>query len=84
MKAVPISRVGPPESLRAEELPEPSPGAGQVRIRVRRAGVNFADVLARQGVYPDAPKMPFVPGYEVCGASRPRSRCVAPLAFPFP
>lgn len=36
-------------------------------IRVHRAGVNFADVLARQGIYPDAPKRPFVPGYEVSG-----------------
>jgi NADPH:quinone reductase-like Zn-dependent oxidoreductase len=45
----------------------PQPGVGEVRIRVHRAGVNFADVLARQGIYPDAPKMPFIPGYEVSG-----------------
>ena len=38
-----------------------------MRIRVHRSGVNFADLLARQGIYPDAPKMPFVPGYEVSG-----------------
>ncbi len=67
MKAVEIRRAGPPETLEVGEAPLPQPGAGEVRIRVHRAGVNFADVLARQGIYPDAPKMPFVPGYEVSG-----------------
>jgi NADPH:quinone reductase-like Zn-dependent oxidoreductase len=43
------------------------PGAGEVRIRVRAAGVNFSDILARIGLYPDAPKPPCVVGYEVCG-----------------
>jgi NADPH:quinone reductase-like Zn-dependent oxidoreductase len=43
------------------------PGAGEVRIRVAYAGVNFADVLARLGLYPDAPKVPCVVGYEVSG-----------------
>lgn len=45
----------------------PEPGAGQVRIRVEAAGVNFADVMMRLGLYPDAPKLPAVPGYEVAG-----------------
>lgn len=67
MKAVAIRRAGPPETLEAGEAPLPQPGASEVRIRVHRAGVNFADVLARQGIYPDAPKFPFVPGYEVSG-----------------
>jgi synaptic vesicle membrane protein VAT-1 len=43
------------------------PGAGEIRIAVRAAGVNFADVLARLGLYPDAPKPPVVVGYEVSG-----------------
>lgn len=43
------------------------PGAGQVRIRVAAAGVNFADIMMRRGLYPDAPKLPAVPGYEVAG-----------------
>jgi NADPH:quinone reductase-like Zn-dependent oxidoreductase len=47
--------------------PEPTPSDGQVRIRVRAAGVNFADVLSRLGLYPDAPKPPAVVGYEVAG-----------------
>ncbi len=67
MKAVEIRRAGPPETLETGEVPLPQPGVGEVRIRVHRAGVNFADVLARQGIYPDAPKPPFVPGYEVSG-----------------
>jgi NADPH:quinone reductase-like Zn-dependent oxidoreductase len=45
----------------------PPPGPGQVRIAVRAAGVNFADHLARVGLYPDAPKPPMVVGYEVSG-----------------
>ena len=47
--------------------PDPTPGEGEIRIRVRAAGVNFADVLARLGLYPDAPKPPMVVGYEVVG-----------------
>ena len=43
------------------------PGDGQIRIRVRAAGINFADILARIGLYPDAPKPPVVVGYEVAG-----------------
>ncbi len=67
MRVVIISRHGPPATLKVEERPTPDPGRGQVRIAVRAIGVNFADVLARQGLYPEAPKPPFVPGYEVAG-----------------
>ena len=49
------------------EAPDPSPGEGELRIRVRAAGVNFADILARIGLYPDAPQPPVVVGYEVAG-----------------
>ena len=49
------------------ETPDPEPGPGQVRIRVSAAGLNFADVMAAQGLYPDAPKPPCVVGYEVAG-----------------
>lgn len=48
-------------------MPDPLPGAGEIRIAVSAAGVNFADVLARLGLYPDAPKPPVVVGYEVSG-----------------
>src|SRR3974390_2851706 len=67
MRQVAITRYGAPEVLELREAPDPQPGEGQVRIRVRAAGVNFADVLARIGLYPDAPKPPTVVGYEVAG-----------------
>ena len=62
-----ITEHGPPDVLRVEERPDPEPGAGELRVRVRAAGVNFADLLARVGLYPDAPKPPCVVGYEVAG-----------------
>ena len=67
MRAVVVTRRGGPEVLRVEDRPEPSPGPGEVRIAVRAAGVNFADVMARMGLYPDAPPLPAVVGYEVAG-----------------
>jgi NADPH:quinone reductase-like Zn-dependent oxidoreductase len=67
MRQVWIPRTGGPEVLEVREAPEPEPGAGQVRIRVAAAGVNFADTTARIGLYPDAPKLPAVFGYEVAG-----------------
>jgi NADPH:quinone reductase-like Zn-dependent oxidoreductase len=67
MRHIVIARYGPPEVLQVREASDPKPGPGDVRISVRAAGVNFADVLGRLGLYPDAPKPPFTPGYEVCG-----------------
>ena len=67
MRQLVIPRYGPPEVVRVREVPDPEPGPGQVRVRVRAAGLNFADVMARQGLYPDAPPLPAVMGYEVAG-----------------
>jgi synaptic vesicle membrane protein VAT-1 len=67
MRAVVITRNGPPEVLEVQERPDPPVGAGQVRIAVKAAGINFADTMARIGLYPDAPKLPCVVGYEVAG-----------------
>lgn len=67
MKAVVITRHGGPEVLAVEERPEPQPGPGELRIEVRAAGINFADLMARGGTYPDAPPPPCVVGYEVAG-----------------
>jgi NADPH:quinone reductase-like Zn-dependent oxidoreductase len=50
-----------------QDRPEPSLGPGRVRVRTKAAGVNFADLMARQGLYPDAPDLPSVLGYEVAG-----------------
>ena len=67
MQAVVQTRTGGPEVLEAQERPEPVLGEGDVRIAVRAAGVNFADTMARAGLYPPAPKPPCVLGYEVSG-----------------
>jgi NADPH:quinone reductase-like Zn-dependent oxidoreductase len=67
MRAVVITRHGAPDVLEVQERPDPVPGPGQVRVEVRAAGLNFAEVMARQGLYPDAPKPPCVVGYEVAG-----------------
>ncbi len=67
MRAVVITRHGPPEVLQVQERPDPPVGPGEVRIAVKAAGINFADTLARLGLYPDAPKVPCVIGYEVAG-----------------
>lgn len=77
MKQVFITAHGGPRKLKLREAPDAQPNAGEVRIRVRAAGVNFADIMARKGLYPDAPKPPCVVGYEVsgvvdaCGANVP-------------
>jgi synaptic vesicle membrane protein VAT-1 len=67
MREAIIPRHGPPDVFEIRERPDPDPGEGEIRIRVRAAGINFADVLARLGLYPDAPKPPVVVGYEVAG-----------------
>src|SRR4051794_1290942 len=67
MQQIWITRAGPPEVLELREAADPSPHAGEVRVRVRAAGINFADLMARVGLYPDAPKIPCVVGYEVSG-----------------
>lgn len=67
MKQIWISKMGPPETLKLQEAADPLPRSGEVRLRVQAAGVNFADILGRMGLYPDAPKIPYVPGYEVTG-----------------
>src|SRR6266498_1689440 len=67
MRAVVITGHGPPEVLQVQERPDPPVGPGQVRIAVKAAGINFADTMARIGLYPDAPKPPSVVGYEVAG-----------------
>jgi len=67
MRAVVLTGTGGPEVLQVQERPDPPVGPGEVRIAVRAAGINFADTLARVGLYPDAPKTPCVLGYEVAG-----------------
>ncbi len=91
MRQLVIARYGPPEVLTVREVPDPAVTPGAVRIRVHAAGINFSDLLARQGLYPDAPKPPCAIGYEVAGvvdavgsgvtASRVGDRVIAMTRF---
>ncbi|MGI9264281.1 MAG: zinc-binding dehydrogenase [Gammaproteobacteria bacterium] len=67
MKQIVLTSRGGPEVLQPEDVAEPVPGDGELRIDVKAVGVNFADILMRQGIYPGARKTPCVPGYEVAG-----------------
>jgi len=67
MRAMVVRRYGPPEVFESKEVPDPQPKAGEVLIRVKAVGVNFADLLQRMGIYPGTPKPPFIPGLEVSG-----------------
>ena len=67
MRAMVIRRYGPPEVLEVRETADPQPRTGEVVIRVKAVGVNFADLFQRMGLYPGTPKPPFVPGLEIAG-----------------
>lgn len=62
-----ITKHGGPDVLKILETADPTPAAGEIRVRVKACGLNFAEVMARQGLYPDAPKPPCVVGYEGAG-----------------
>src|SRR5262245_57992700 len=65
MKAIRVAGFGGPEALRLEEVALPAPGAGQVRVKVESAGLNYIDVYHRTGLYPNP--LPFTPGLEGAG-----------------
>src|SRR5450631_1838754 len=67
MKALLSKQCGGPETLVLEDVPDPEPGAGQVRVAVRACGVNFPDLLMIQDLYQFKPPRPFSPGAEVAG-----------------
>lgn len=67
MKQVEITAKGGPGVLKIREVPAPALTPDGVRIAVKAAGINFADLQMRMGMYPEAPPIPFVPGYEVAG-----------------
>jgi NADPH2:quinone reductase len=67
MKAVRVNGFGGVDQVELVELPDPRPQAGQVCIRVEACGVNYADVMQREGLYPGGPKPPYIPGLEAAG-----------------
>src|SRR5215471_6143613 len=67
MRAIVTTGNGDVRVMKVEERPDPQPQPDQVLIRVKAAGLNFADILARQGLYPDGPSKPCIMGYEVSG-----------------
>jgi len=67
MRQIVTTTTGDIDVLKVQQKPDPTPRDDQVVIRVRAAGLNFADILSRQGLYPDSPPKPCVMGYEVAG-----------------
>lgn len=67
MRSLTIVKHGGPKVLEVRESPDPVPGPGEVRIAAKACGLNFAELMARKGLYPDAPKPPCVVGYEGSG-----------------
>lgn len=67
MQAIRLAAIGDPENLNMVEEPEPLPGPGQICLKVKSAGVNFADVLTRRGSYQPMPPLPLTPGMETAG-----------------
>ena len=62
-----VTNYGGPEELRVveEECPEPNPG--EVRVKVQSAGVSLPDVMMREGIHPETPRLPFTPGWDLVG-----------------
>ncbi len=67
MLAVFITGPGKPENVRVREIPKPEPQPGKALVKVHACGLNYAEIVARKGFYPDSPKFPFIPGYEFSG-----------------
>ncbi len=67
MKALICTEYGGPEKLSVQDVATPTPGPGQIRVRVHACGVNFADTLVIQGLYQVKPEPPFSPGLELAG-----------------
>ena len=67
MRAIVTTSNGDVSVMKVEDRADPAPAKGEVLVRVKAAGLNFADILARQGLYPDGPPKPCVMGYEASG-----------------
>jgi NADPH:quinone reductase len=73
----------PSEVMRLADVERPTPGDGQVRLRVRAANVNFPDALLCRGQYQVRPPLPFTPGVEICGETEDGRRVIANPALPY-
>src|SRR5206468_11838203 len=67
MKAIRVHEFGGPEVMRLEDVPDPTPGAGDVLVRIRAAGVNPVDAYIRSGTYARKPPLPYTPGSDGAG-----------------
>jgi NADPH:quinone reductase len=79
-RAVVCRELGPPDRLRLQSLPRRPLAAGEVRVALKAAGVNFPDVLMIQGLYQHRPELPFVPGLEAAGVVSEVAADVAGIA----
>lgn len=83
MQAWRVHRNGEPsEVMRLEEVERPTPGEGQLLLRVRAANINFPDALLCRGQYQVRPPLPFTPGVEICGETEDGRRVIANPALP--
>ncbi|WP_405994838.1 NADPH:quinone oxidoreductase family protein [Streptomyces sp. NBC_00986] len=73
----------PSEAMRLAEVERPTPGDGQVLLKVRAANINFPDVLMCRGHYQVRPPLPFTPGVEICGETEDGRRVIANPALPY-
>ena len=79
VKAIVIEQTGGPEQLNLRDVPDPDTSGGQTLLHVRAAGVNFLDLLVRQGNYAQAPELPTIPGVEAAGETEDGRRVMALL-----
>jgi len=75
MLAVYITGPGKPDVVQIRQAPDPKPRPGQALVRVEAAGLNYAEIVIRKGMYPDVPKFPFIPGYEFSGVVERNNGC---------
>src|SRR5262249_19102472 len=78
MKAIVVEALGSEEGMALQERPMPAPGRGAALVRVRAAGVNYAGLMQRRGLYPGGPKPPYVPGFEAAGVIEAVGEGVSP------
>jgi NADPH2:quinone reductase len=67
MKAIRVHKFGDPEVIRVEEIPDPSPGPGQVVVKIQAIGINPVDAYIRSGAYHIKPSLPYTPGNDAAG-----------------